>query len=180
MTAKGWGPGVANDASGKPRQMAGRPYDRRKFQPPTSGIGNNDYAANFEDFLNAAPRDQPWSFWYGGLEPHRAYEYGSGMEKGGKKLSDVNRVPGFWPDNEVVRNDMLDYAFEVEHFRSASGTHARIARATRSVGKYDSDCYIGSRHAVPARQRSGLRSLESCAAGRYVDQGDQDQRAHGR
>jgi arylsulfatase A-like enzyme len=25
-------------------------------------------------------------------------------------------VPGYWPDNEVVRNDMLDYAFEVEHF----------------------------------------------------------------
>jgi N-sulfoglucosamine sulfohydrolase len=25
-------------------------------------------------------------------------------------------VPKFWPDNETVRNDMLDYAFEIEHF----------------------------------------------------------------
>jgi len=25
-------------------------------------------------------------------------------------------VPGCWPDNETVRNDLLDYAFEVEHF----------------------------------------------------------------
>jgi len=25
-------------------------------------------------------------------------------------------VPGYWPDNNTVRNDMLDYAFEVEHF----------------------------------------------------------------
>jgi hypothetical protein len=25
-------------------------------------------------------------------------------------------VPAFWPDNDTVRNDMLDYAFEAEHF----------------------------------------------------------------
>ena len=29
---------------------------------------------------------------------------------------DIDSVPAFWPDNEVVRNDMLDYAFEIEHF----------------------------------------------------------------
>jgi N-sulfoglucosamine sulfohydrolase len=116
MTAKGWGPGVANDIEGKPRQMAGKPFNRRKLQPPATGIGTDDYAANFEDFLNASPKGQPWSFWYGALEPHRAYEYGSGVKKAGKSLSDIDRVPGFWPDNETVRNDMLDYAFEVEHF----------------------------------------------------------------
>jgi len=116
LTAKGWAPGVANDANGKPRRMAGRPFNQRKLKSPTTGIENNDYAANFEEFLNAAPRDQPWSFWYGALEPHRTYEYGSGVAKGGKQLSDVDCVPGFWPDNETVRNDILDYAFEVEHF----------------------------------------------------------------
>ena len=116
MTQKGWGPGVAKDARGKARQMAGRPFDRRRATPPTPDISNNDYAGNFEDFLNAAPADQPWCFWYGSAEPHRGYEYGSGVAKGGKKLSDIDRVPGCWPDNEVVRNDLLDYAFEVEHF----------------------------------------------------------------
>ncbi|MDQ3686349.1 MAG: sulfatase [Acidobacteriota bacterium] len=116
LTAKGWGPGVANDAGGKPRQMAGTPFNKRKAETPTEEIENNDYAANFEDFLNAAPKGQPWSFWYGALEPHRAYEYGSGAAKGGKKLGDIDRVPGFWPDTEVVRHDMLDYAFEIEHF----------------------------------------------------------------
>lgn len=116
VTAKGWGPGVANDALGKPRQMTGRPFNQRKLQAPTSGIEGNDYAANFADFLDAVPQDTPWSFWYGATEPHRAYEYGSGVARGGKKLSDIDRVPAFWPDNEVVRNDMLDYAFEVEHF----------------------------------------------------------------
>jgi N-sulfoglucosamine sulfohydrolase len=116
MTAKGWGPGVANDGGGKPRQMVGKPFNQQKRTSPAAGIGNNDYAANFEDFLNSAPKDRPWSFWYGALEPHRAYEYGSGVAKGGKSVGDIDRVPGFWPDNETVRNDMLDYAFEVEHF----------------------------------------------------------------
>lgn len=115
MTGKGWGPGVAKDANGKNREMAGKPYQRRKLKPETTGIFSTDYAANFEDFLNDKPKDQPWFFWYGALEPHRAYEYGSGVAKGGKKLSDIDRVPSYWPDNETSRNDMLDYAFEVEH-----------------------------------------------------------------
>jgi arylsulfatase A-like enzyme len=116
MTAKGWAPGVATNADGQTRQMAGRPFDRHTSPPPTKAISNNDYAANFADFLDSAPRDKPWCFWYGSHEPHRPYEYGSGVAKGGKQLSDVDRVPGFWPDTEAVRNDMLDYAFEVEHF----------------------------------------------------------------
>jgi N-sulfoglucosamine sulfohydrolase len=114
-TQKGWGPGVATNVLGKPRQMTGRAFNARKFKPPTSGISNNDYAANFAEFLDAAPTDKPWCFWAGFIEPHREYEFGSGGAKGGKKLSDIDRVPAYWPDNETVRNDMLDYAFEVEH-----------------------------------------------------------------
>ena len=37
--------------------------------------------------LDAAPADKPWAFWYGAIEPHRAYEFGSGVAKGGIKLS---------------------------------------------------------------------------------------------
>jgi arylsulfatase A-like enzyme len=116
MTQKGWAPGVALDAAGKPRQMAGRPFGQRMLTPPTPHISRNDYAGNFADFLDAAPAGEPWCFWYGSLEPHRGYEYGSGVALGGKRLSDIDRVPGCWPDNEVVRHDLLDYAFEVEHF----------------------------------------------------------------
>ena len=115
-TQKGWGPGVANDADGKPRLMTGQAFNKRKAKPPTPDISANDYAANFDDFLDAAPQGKPWVFWYGCVEPHRGYEYGSGVAKGGKKLSDIDRVPAFWPDNETTRNDLLDYAFEVEHF----------------------------------------------------------------
>ena len=121
MTQKGWAPGIAKDAEGKPRQMTGRPFNRRTAPPPTPEISNNDYAANFQDFLDAAPAGGPWCFWYGTVEPHRGYEYGSGAAKGGKKPTDIDRVPACWPDNATVRNDLLDYAFEVEHFDAHLG-----------------------------------------------------------
>jgi arylsulfatase A-like enzyme len=120
-TLKGWSPGVAKDASGKERHMAGRPFNKRTLAPATQGIAKNDYAANFDDFLDASPTNQPWCFWYGCVEPHRGYEYGTGASKGGKKITELPRVPGYWPDNDVVRNDMLDYAFEIEHFDAHLG-----------------------------------------------------------
>ncbi len=115
-TTKGWGPGVANDASGKPRQMTGRAFNKRTAEPPATGMGRSDYSANFVDFLDAAPAETPWCFWYGAIEPHRGYEFGSGVAKGGKQLAQIDHVPGYWPDTETVRHDMLDYAYEVEHF----------------------------------------------------------------
>jgi arylsulfatase A-like enzyme len=115
-TAKGWAPGIARDAAGKPRQLAGRPFNARKLEPPTKQISNIDYAGNFEGFLDARPKDQPFCFWYGSTEPHRGFEYGSGVSKGGKNPADVTGVPKAWPDNETIRTDMLDYAFELEHF----------------------------------------------------------------
>jgi N-sulfoglucosamine sulfohydrolase len=116
MTGKGWAPGIATNAAGQNREMAGKPFNARRLPArPTKGISPADYAGNFNDFLDAAPEDKPWSFWYGGHEPHRMYEYGSGVAKGGKKTADIERVPACWPDTEEVRNDILDYAFEVEN-----------------------------------------------------------------
>ncbi|MFV0445594.1 MAG: sulfatase [Planctomycetaceae bacterium] len=115
-TAKGWAPGVARDDAGRPRQLAGPTFNTRKSKPPAQGISNNDYAGNFGDFLDAAPATTPWCFWYGCTEPHRGYEFGSGVAKGGKQLADVDHVPAFYPDNDVIRNDLLDYAYEVEWF----------------------------------------------------------------
>ena len=116
MTAKGWSPGIANDADGNPRHLAGTPFSDREADPPTSGMRRTDYAANFEDFLDAAPEDGPWAFWYGAWEPHRAYEFRSGAEKGGKNPAEIDEVYPIWPDSETVRHDLLDYAFEIEHF----------------------------------------------------------------
>ena len=126
MTGKGWVPGVAKDANGKKRLLTGQEFDKQRKGPTGSALSSNNYAGNFEAFLNAAslnagphnagPQGTPWCFWYGGFEPHRRYEYGSGVAKGGKRIDQIDQVPSYWPDNEVTRNDMLDYAYEIEHF----------------------------------------------------------------
>ena len=121
ITGKGWGPGIANDIHGKPRAITGNRFDKFRSTPPAQAMENNDYAANFKDFLDVAPPETPWCFWYGSTEPHRPYEFQVGVNKGGKRLEDIDRVPGYWPDNETVRHDMLDYAFEVEHMDNHLG-----------------------------------------------------------
>lgn len=146
-TTKGWGPGLANDEAGKPRLMAGRSFDSQKLQPATKSIGNSDYSGNFGDFLKAAPTGKPWCFWYGAVEPHRTFEFGSGVAKGGKKLTDIERVPAYWPDNETVRNDMLDYAYEIEHFDAQLGKMLELIAAR---GELDNTLVIvTSDHGMP-------------------------------
>jgi N-sulfoglucosamine sulfohydrolase len=112
-TGKTWGPGQLPPER---KNIAGKAYQRRRLEKPTSGISDSDYFANFQDFLVDCPKGAPFCFWYGGHEPHRPYEYGSGVAKGHYKLADAGPLPAYWPDTEAVRNDMLDYAFEIAHF----------------------------------------------------------------
>lgn len=116
FTGKGWSPGDPGEVAGKKRELTGKAYNKIKMAAPTNAISPNNYTANFEAFLKDKREDQSFCFWYGGHEPHRAYTYGSGIAKGEKQLSDIDKVPAFWIDNEAVRNDMLDYAYEVEYF----------------------------------------------------------------
>lgn len=115
-TGKGWGPGDPGKVDGKSRKLTGPAFNDIKMDARTNAISPNNYTANFKAFLEQGPQDKPFLFWYGGHEPHRAYEYGSGVAKGNNKLSDIDTVPPYWIDNEQVRNDMLDYAYEVEYF----------------------------------------------------------------
>lgn len=127
FTGKGWGPGNPGKyADGTPRLLAGKEYNALKTQRPTREINAKDYAANFESFLKAQPAGQPFFFWFGSHEPHRSYEPGAGISKGGKKLSDIREVPPFWIDNETIRKDMLDYAFELEYFDKELGEILRV------------------------------------------------------
>ena len=137
-TGKGWAPGIARDAQGNLRQLTGKRYSTKTLKPPTKAISRNDYAANFADFLDDS-EDGPWCFWYGSTEPHRGYEYGTGVSIGGKSLDDIDEVPAFWPDNEVIRNDLLDYALEIEHFDTHLG---RILNELEDRGDLDNTLVI--------------------------------------
>jgi N-sulfoglucosamine sulfohydrolase len=93
VQGKGWGPGDIKTVN-RTRNPAGPGFK------------------SFELFLQRKPQDKPFCFWFGSHDPHRAYEAGTGKESG----LDANkvRVPGFWPDKPEVRDDVLDYYFEVE------------------------------------------------------------------
>ncbi len=92
------------------RYKEGTPEDER----PAEFIGNVNYFENFRYFMENVRGDKPFFFWYGAQEPHRAYEQDS-WKRTDKKLNDVE-VPGFLPDNETVRGDLLDYAVEIDWF----------------------------------------------------------------
>ena len=125
FTGKGWGPG--NYAT--KYNPAGPEFNDIKLKPPHKGIASEDYAANFEQFLadKTDKTNTPFCFWFGTKEPHRRYELDS-WKKEGKNLSDAE-IPPFYPDNETIRGDVLDYAVEVEWFDS------HIGKAIKSLEK---------------------------------------------
>ena len=92
------------------RYEPGSPGDER----PATGISTINYFENFKYFMENVRKDEPFFFWYGALEPHRGYELDS-WKRSGKSLNDAE-VPAFFPDHEVIRGDLLDYAVEIEWF----------------------------------------------------------------
>jgi arylsulfatase A-like enzyme len=101
---KGWGPGNF-EAGGYDHNPAGQNFD------------------TFHDFLDKRKPLQPFAYWFGSSDPHRPYEANSGV-KSGMDPGAVN-VPGFLPDAPCVRNDLLDYYYEVERFDRECGALLR-------------------------------------------------------
>lgn len=158
FTGKGWGPGVAKKEDGTARQLTGKPYNKIRCTPPTTEINTIDYSANFSKFLADRKEGQPFCFWYGAREPHRAYEYGSSL-RAGKKIEDIDSVPSYWPDNEVVRTDMLDYALEIEYFDMHLG---KILAQLDSIGELDNTIVlVTSDHGMPFPRVKGQDYYDS-------------------
>lgn len=111
-TSRGWGPGNY-ETSGRTRNPAGPEFSDMTMESP-EGISGEDYASNFKEFLKGRESGQPFFFWMGAREPHRPFRKGIGKEQG----MDPNQieVPPFLPDVAAVRNDMLDYGFEITWF----------------------------------------------------------------
>jgi N-sulfoglucosamine sulfohydrolase len=128
LTGKGWGPGDFKSVAKRTRNPAGPSFDAIKAEPPATGIGKLDYAANFGVFLKQRAAGKPFCFWMGFQEPHRAYELNSGTRLG-KKLEDV-KVPAYLPNLPEVRSDLADYAIEVEYADAHIGRALDLLKAT--------------------------------------------------
>jgi len=134
-TGKGWGPGNWQ-VSGRDRNPAGPTFAARKLKAPP-GIRNTDYARNFTDFLAKRPKGQPFCFWYGGSEPHRSFKKGIGREHGMDPSQVV--VPSFLPDTPEIRDDLLDYCFEIQWFDQHLG---KMLDALEQAGELDNTLVI--------------------------------------
>jgi N-sulfoglucosamine sulfohydrolase len=145
-TGKGYAPGKVLKEDGSKRELLIKEYSVLKTTPPTQEISNNDYSGNFSEFLNAS-KGEPWAFWLGFIEPHRAYEYGSGVAKAGKKLEMIDRIPKYYPDSDTTRNDLLDYAMEIEYMDS----HViKVLKALEDAGQLENTLIVfTSDHGMP-------------------------------
>lgn len=113
-TGKAWGPGNWKDAGWKENPV-GVAYNKLTLVPPYKTISKIDYSANFKAFYGEKQADQPFFFWVGPTEPHRPYKEGSGGDTG-----DVH-LPAFLPDDQIVKNDLRDYAEEINYFDTQLG-----------------------------------------------------------
>ena len=156
LAGKGYGPG--SDA-GRAHNAAGRGFK------------------DFDAFLAARPKAQPFCFWFGSHNPHRGYPRDSGVRSG----LDPARiaVPPYLPDCDVVRRDICDYCLEIQAFDAEAG---RLLDALEKSGELDNTivvisgdngwpfprgkatCYLSGTH-QPLAVRWGARAK----AGRAVD-----------
>ncbi|MDR0573299.1 MAG: sulfatase [Tannerella sp.] len=132
------------DSLWRKQNAAGRAYNKHRYTKDgpldsrtADGIGLVDYYANFLDFMQQRETGQPFYFWYGSTEPHRAYEKGS-WKRNGKELA-LADVPDFLPDTEEIRGDMLDYAVEIEW---ADSHLYKMLNHLDSIGELDNTIVI--------------------------------------
>lgn len=112
FSGAGWKPGDWA-AAGLDRHPLGREYNERLADSPPPGMDTRDYAANFDAFLDDRPGDAPFFFWFGSTEPHRNYDPSPGVRD--VDPADVP-VPPYFPDAPEVREEILDYYDEIEHY----------------------------------------------------------------
>ncbi len=143
-TGKGWSPGRL-EPGGRTENPAGPKFEGKTLKPAFKGMSNKDYAGNFETFLEGLDGKSPFCFWLGTHEPHRGFQDGAGKLTG-KDPAKV-AVPEIFPDDPVVRSDILDYLVEVEHF---DGMVARAIAAIEAKGELDNTIVVvTSDHGMP-------------------------------
>jgi len=134
---KTWGPGDAKLADGSPRDFGFHGSGKK---------GVTRAGGALTDFLKTRTPGKPFFYWFGSANPHRAYKLDSGIAVG-KKTTDIQHVPAYWPDNETVRKDMLDYAVEVETYDAEVGS--LIAALEASGEAKDTLIIVTSDHGMP-------------------------------
>lgn len=82
----------------------------------------NEVRGNFDDFLAARKKGQPWHYFFGPTTTHRSWVKGSGKQLWGIEPDSLKgKMPKFLPDVPEVREDVADYLGECEAFDAYVG-----------------------------------------------------------
>jgi len=154
---KVWGPGTPNDAP-----YGGNKYAYEKAggrfnafsQNVTKLVANgkspdaakqelyDEVAGNFDAFLADRKPDQPFCYWFGPTETHRAWTQGSGKALWGIDPDSLKgKMPPFLPDVPEVREDVADYLGEAQSFDAALGIFLKKLEA---IGELDNTLIVVS------------------------------------
>ncbi|MDF2377857.1 MAG: sulfatase-like hydrolase/transferase [Verrucomicrobiales bacterium] len=114
------GGSLADDVAVYPDLLADFGY-RTGYCRKGAAPGKNEYRGtdpfgarfkDFADFFDRQENDQPFCFWYGAGEPHRAYEWQASLDSN-LDLSTIE-IPPYLPDNDTTRTDLGDYYVKVQ------------------------------------------------------------------
>ena len=118
LERKGWGPGDFK-VGGYEQNPAGKGYK------------------DFNEFLEKRPAGQPFCYWFGSQDPHRNYDKGTGKASG-MNPADV-QVPAWLPNTPEVREDLLDYYFEVQRFDQEVG---ELIKKLEAIGELENTLIV--------------------------------------
>jgi N-sulfoglucosamine sulfohydrolase len=162
-TWKVWSPGAPNDApfgSGQfAYEKAGGQYNNfseNVTKMVREGTKLDDakqklfaeVTGNFDAFLAARPKDQPFCYWFGPTLVHRQWEAGSGKALWGIKPESLKgKLPKFLPDVPEVREDFADYLGEIQGFDAGIGL---LLKRLEELGELDKTMVvISGDHGAP-------------------------------
>jgi arylsulfatase A-like enzyme len=138
---KGWAPGQL-------------PPDRKLC----GEIYTGNYVEAFEAFLDDVPEGKPFHFWFCSSDPHRGYKKQAHTPE---RLAQID-LPSYWEDTPELRQDVADYAFEVERFDSDTG---KMIQLLRERGLLENTLVImSSDHGMPFPRAKG----DTYMAGNHV------------
>ena len=156
-TWKVWSPGTPNDA----------PFGAGQFAYEKSGGQYNNFSenvtkmmkdgmpldvakqkmfaevtGNFDAFLAARPKDQPFCYWFGPTLVHRQWEAKSGKALWGIEPESLKgKLPKFLPDVPEVREDFADYLGEIQGFDAGVGL---LLKRLEEIGELDKTLIVVS------------------------------------
>lgn len=154
---KVWSPGFPVDAPYGGNQFAYEKAGRRfnKFSTHVTAMVSagqrveaakqavyDEVRANFRAFLADRKPGQPFCYWFGPTNTHRAWIKGSGRALWGLEPDALKgKLPAFLPDVHEVREDFVDYLGEAMAVDAALGL---LIEEVRAAGELDNTLIVAS------------------------------------